>query len=108
MGSRIKEEKELEPDMEKDLADPVSPAGSTVADLSPTPTPWKTSSIQLWLLNKSLTVTTIHELHLAAQRGDLTSVKQILSDIDSQITGTIQALILMRRYDEGVIISHWE
>ncbi|KAF3527313.1 hypothetical protein DY000_02043588 [Brassica cretica] len=30
MGSRIKEEKELEPDMEKDLTDPVSPAGSTV------------------------------------------------------------------------------
>ncbi|KAG7576619.1 Ankyrin repeat [Arabidopsis thaliana x Arabidopsis arenosa] len=119
MGSRIEEEKELEPDMEKGFAtDPASPTGSTVADLSPTPTPRKTlvlsnsgkalmvsnSSKSLGLSNSGKRfdptgkkkyvkqVTGRHndtELHLAAQRGDLAAVKQILSDIDSQITGTI-------------------
>lgn len=29
------------------------------------------------------------ELHLAAQRGDLAAVKQILADIDSQMVGTL-------------------
>lgn len=105
--------------MEKGLAtDPASPTGSTVADLSPTPTPRKTlvlsnsgkalmvsnSSKSLGLSNSGKRfdptgkkkyvkqVTGRHndtELHLAAQRGDLAAVKQILSDIDSQITGTI-------------------
>lgn len=99
--------------------DPVSPTGSIVADLSsPTPTPRKTlvlsnsgkalmvsnSSKSLGLSNSGKRfdptgkkkyvkqVTGRHndtELHLAAQRGDLAAVKQILSDIDSQITGTI-------------------
>ncbi|KAI3913795.1 hypothetical protein MKW92_024191 [Papaver armeniacum] len=72
---------------------------------SPTPSPSSTASTPALVLSNSgkrfdqsfkkkyvKQVTGRHndtELHLAAQRGDLVAVKQILGDIDAQMTGTL-------------------
>eukprot|EP00262_Sarcandra_glabra_P014640 TRINITY_DN431_c0_g2_i1.p1 TRINITY_DN431_c0_g2~~TRINITY_DN431_c0_g2_i1.p1 ORF type:complete len:584 (+),score=83.75 TRINITY_DN431_c0_g2_i1:178-1929(+) len=76
-----------------------------IAEPSPSPSPSSTSTAPALVLSNSgkridqagkkkyvKQVTGRHndtELHLAAQRGDLTAVKQILDDIDAQMTGTL-------------------
>lgn len=76
-----------------------------LADPSPTPSPSSTSTAPALVLSNSgkridqagkkkyvKQVTGRHndtELHLAAQRGDLAAVQQILNDIDSQMVGTL-------------------
>ncbi|XP_010522595.1 PREDICTED: ankyrin repeat-containing protein ITN1 [Tarenaya hassleriana] len=104
-------------DLEKGQGSPMTSIVSTVADLSPTPTPRKTlvlsnSGKALLVSNSSKSlggsnsgkrldqsikkkyvkqVTGRHndtELHLAAKRGDVAAVRQILSDIDFQMMNT--------------------
>lgn len=98
-----------ERDIEKGLLTPPpppSPQGqSPRAEPSPSPSPSSGASAPALVLSNSgkridqagrkkyvKQVTGRHndtELHLAAQRGDLAAVKQILDDIDSQIVGTL-------------------
>ncbi|PKI74656.1 hypothetical protein CRG98_004983, partial [Punica granatum] len=90
-------------DLEKGLIMTPEPSQNSTADPSPTPSP---SSVPpaLVLSNSGKRidqagkkkyvkqVTGRHndtELHLAAQRGDLAAVRQILDDIDSQMVGTL-------------------
>lgn len=93
-----------ERDLEKGLTvTPEHGPGST-ADPSPTVSPSSAAAPALVLSNSSKRinqagkkkyvkqVTGRHndtELHLAAQRGDLTAVRKILIDIDSQMVGTL-------------------
>ncbi|KAL3521013.1 hypothetical protein ACH5RR_019162 [Cinchona calisaya] len=93
-------------DLEKGLITP-TPSQSPLAELSPSPSPSPSPSSAtapaLVLSNSGKRidqagkkkyvkqVTGRHndtELHLAAQRGDLAAVKQLLDDIDTQVTGT--------------------
>ena len=92
--------------METGLATPPTPASqNSLAEPSPSPSPSSTASAPALVLSNSgkridqagrkkyvKQVTGRHndtELHLAAQRGDLAGVKQILDDIDSQMVGTL-------------------
>ncbi|KAF4350683.1 hypothetical protein CsatB_009608 [Cannabis sativa] len=99
-------------DLESGLISPASVASSSAAAMSqnptaepsPSPSPSSTASAPALVLSNSgkridqagrkkyvKQVTGRHndtELHLAAQRGDLAAVKQILDDIDSQMVGT--------------------
>ncbi|KAK6933260.1 Ankyrin repeat [Dillenia turbinata] len=98
-----------ERDLEKGLISNVIPAPSsnpiTDQSPSPSPSPSSTATAPALVLSNSgkridqagkkkyvKQVTGRHndtELHLAAQRGDLVAVKQILNDIDSQMVGTL-------------------
>ncbi|KAL3523756.1 hypothetical protein ACH5RR_016590 [Cinchona calisaya] len=92
-------------DLEKGLISP-APSQNPIAELSPSPSPSPSSATApaLVLSNSGKRidqagkkkyvkqVTGRHndtELHLAAQRGDLAAVKQILDDIDTQMGGTL-------------------
>ncbi|XP_059666179.1 ankyrin repeat-containing protein ITN1 [Cornus florida] len=92
-----------ERDLEKGLMTP-SQSQNPLAEPSPTPSPSSATAPALVLSNSGKRmdqagkkkyvkqVTGRHndtELHLAAQRGDLAAVKQILDDIDSQMVGTL-------------------
>ncbi|XP_054786104.1 ankyrin repeat-containing protein ITN1 [Prosopis cineraria] len=81
----------------------MSSTPNPLSEISPSPSPSSTTAPALVLSNSGKRidqagkkkyvkqVTGRHndtELHLAAQRGDLAAVKQILGDIDSQIMGT--------------------
>ena len=102
-----------ERDLEAGLVSPASAASSSagggasqnsLAEPSPSPSPSSTASAPALVLSNSgkridqagrkkyvKQVTGRHndtELHLAAQRGDLAAVKQILDDIDNQMVGT--------------------
>lgn len=89
-------------DLEKGLISPTS-SQNPQADLSPSPSPSSATAPALVLSNSGKRidqagrkkyvkqVTGRHndtELHLAAQRGDLAAVKQILDVIDTQMAGT--------------------
>ncbi|XP_019192315.1 PREDICTED: ankyrin repeat-containing protein ITN1-like [Ipomoea nil] len=91
---------EGEIEIEKDLGSPTNPLGEP----SPTPSPSSATAPALVLSNSGKRidqagkkkyvkqVTGRHndtELHLAAQKGDLVAVKQILDGIDSQMVGTL-------------------
>lgn len=81
------------------------PNQNVISEPSPAPSPSATATAPALVLSNSgkridqagkkkyvKQVTGRHndtELHLAAQRGDLASVKQILDDIDSQMVGTL-------------------
>ncbi|KAK6929275.1 PGG domain [Dillenia turbinata] len=102
---------EGERDLEKGLISNIAPSASSnpITDQSPSPSPSpspsSTASAPALVLSNSgkridqagkkkyvKQVTGRHndtELHLAAQRGDLVAVKQILNDIDSQMVGTL-------------------
>ncbi|KAI3966285.1 hypothetical protein MKX01_027453 [Papaver californicum] len=83
----------------------LSRLSSITIQTSPTPSPSSTASTPALVLSNSgkrfdqsfkkkyvKQVTGRHndtELHLAAQRGDLVAVQQILGDIDAQMTGTL-------------------
>uniref|UniRef100_A0A2P2JKD0 Ankyrin repeat-containing protein At3g12360 n=1 Tax=Rhizophora mucronata TaxID=61149 RepID=A0A2P2JKD0_RHIMU len=102
MASRIGEVGER--DLEKGLMTPQQ-SHNPLAEASPTPSPSSASTAPALVLSNSgkridqagkkkyvKQVTGRHndtELHLAAQRGDLAAVKQILNDIDSQMVGTL-------------------
>lgn len=101
MASSINEG--MDRDMEKGLMTPPS-SQNPLAEPSPSPSPSSATAPALVLSNSGKRidqagkkkyvkqVTGRHndtELHLAAQRGDLVAVKQILDDIDSQIVGTL-------------------
>lgn len=97
-----------ERDIEKGLLTPQPPSPQSqnlqAEPPSPSPSPSSTASAPALVLSNSgkridqagrkkyvKQVTGRHndtELHLAAQRGDLAAVKQILHDIDSQVAGT--------------------
>lgn len=92
-----------ERDVEKGLITP-TPSHNPLAEPSPTPSPSSATAPALVLSNSGKRidqagkkkyvkqVTGRHndtELHLAAQKGDLAAVKQILNDIDSQMVGTL-------------------
>ncbi|KAM3268416.1 ankyrin repeat-containing protein ITN1 isoform X1 [Capsicum chacoense] len=94
---------EGERDVEKGLITP-TPSHNPLAEPSPTPSPSSATAPALVLSNSGKRidqagkkkyvkqVTGRHndtELHLAAQKGDLVAVKQILNDIDSQMVGTL-------------------
>ncbi|KAJ8759861.1 hypothetical protein K2173_009962 [Erythroxylum novogranatense] len=104
-----------ERDLEKGLTQPQlnhNPLG----ELSPAPSPSSTSTAPALVLSNSgkridqagrkkyvKQVTGRHndtELHLAAQRGDLAAVKQILDDIDSQMVGTLSGVDLDKEVAE--------
>ncbi|CAN1257772.1 Ankyrin repeat-containing protein ITN1 [Linum perenne] len=103
MSSHVAEGDDI--DMEKGLLTPKSSQNSLAAELSPAPSPSSTSTAPALVLSNSgkrmdqagkkkyvKQVTGRHndtELHLAAQRGDLAAVKQILDDIDTQMFGTL-------------------
>ncbi|XP_010101516.2 ankyrin repeat-containing protein ITN1 [Morus notabilis] len=92
-----------ERDLEAALVSPTTP--NSLAEPSPSPSPSSTASAPALVLSNSgkridqagrkkyvKQVTGRHndtELHLAAQRGDLAAVKQILDDIDSQMVGSL-------------------
>lgn len=92
-----------ERDLEAGLVSPTTP--NSLAEPSPSPSPSSTASAPALVLSNSgkridqagrkkyvKQVTGRHndtELHLAAQRGDLAAVKQILDDIDSQMVGSL-------------------
>lgn len=94
----------MERDLEKGLVTP-APNQNPLAEPSPSPSPSSTASAPALVLSSSSKridqagkkkyvkqVTGRHndtELHLAAQRGDLVAVKQILDDIHSQIGDTM-------------------
>lgn len=102
MASPIEEGAER--DLEKGLVS-VEPSRIATAEPSPSPSPSSTSAGPALVLSNSgkridqagkkkyvKQVTGRHndtELHLAAQRGDLAAVKQILEDINSQMVGTL-------------------
>ncbi|KAK3409038.1 hypothetical protein EUGRSUZ_J01156 [Eucalyptus grandis] len=102
MASPIEEGTER--DLEKGLVS-VEPSRIATAEPSPSPSPSSTSAGPALVLSNSgkridqagkkkyvKQVTGRHndtELHLAAQRGDLAAVKQILEDINSQMVGTL-------------------
>ncbi|XP_022990290.1 ankyrin repeat-containing protein ITN1-like [Cucurbita maxima] len=91
-------------DLEKGMLS-LSSNRNPLAELSPTPSPSSTATAPALVLSNSgkridqagkkkyvKQVTGRHndtELHLAAQRGDLAAVKQILDDIDSQMVKTL-------------------
>lgn len=92
-----------ERDVEKGLITP-TPSQNPLAEPSPTPSPSSATAPALVLSNSGKRidqagkkkyvkqVTGRHndtELHLAAQKGDLAAVKQILNDIDTQMVGTL-------------------
>uniref|UniRef100_A0A5B7C7T0 Uncharacterized protein n=1 Tax=Davidia involucrata TaxID=16924 RepID=A0A5B7C7T0_DAVIN len=92
-----------ERDLEEGLMTP-TPNQNPLAEPSPSPSPSSATAPALVLSNSGKRidqagkkkyvkqVTGRHndtELHLAAQRGDLAAVKQILDDIDSQMVGTL-------------------
>ncbi|KAH0670300.1 hypothetical protein KY290_025732 [Solanum tuberosum] len=94
---------EGERDVEKGLITP-TPSRNPLAEPSPTPSPSSATAPALVLSNSGKRidqagkkkyvkqVTGRHndtELHLAAQKGDLAAVKQILNDIDTQMVGTL-------------------
>ncbi|KAL5569170.1 hypothetical protein UlMin_025745 [Ulmus minor] len=97
-----------ERDLERGSMTPTSASQSQnpLADPSPSPSPSSNSSAPALVLSNSgkridqagrkkyvKQVTGRHndtELHLAAQRGDLAAVKQILDDIDSQMVGSLK------------------
>ncbi|KAF8397564.1 hypothetical protein HHK36_016484 [Tetracentron sinense] len=99
MAPRIEEGGER--DLEKGLSPSLNP--NPLNDPSPSPSPSSTApALVLSNSGKRIDqagkkkyvkqVTGRHndtELHLAAQRGDLTAVKQILDDIDAQMVGTL-------------------
>ncbi|XP_061372234.1 ankyrin repeat-containing protein ITN1 [Gastrolobium bilobum] len=83
---------------------PMTPTQNPLSEISPSPSPSSATAPALVLSNSGKRidqagkkkyvkqVTGRHndtELHLAAQRGDVGAVKQILVDIDSQIMGTL-------------------
>ncbi|KAF7148617.1 hypothetical protein RHSIM_Rhsim03G0128000 [Rhododendron simsii] len=92
-------------DLEKGLmTPPPNQNRNSIVDPSPSPSPSSSTAPALVLSNSGKRidqagkkkyvkqVTGRHndtELHLAAQRGDLAAVKQILGDIDSQMVGTL-------------------
>lgn len=97
-----------EGDLEKGLMTPTkhnqNPNTNPLGEPSPSPSPSSATAPALVLSNSGKRmdqagkkkyvkqVTGRHndtELHLAAQRGDLAAVKQILDDIDSQMVGTL-------------------
>ncbi|GAV77266.1 Ank_2 domain-containing protein/Ank_3 domain-containing protein/Ank_4 domain-containing protein/PGG domain-containing protein [Cephalotus follicularis] len=94
-----------ERDIEKGLIMTLQSSSQNPLTLSSTPSPSSTTTAPALVLSNSgkridqagkkkyvKQVTGRHndtELHLAAQRGDLTAVKQILDDIDSQMVGTL-------------------
>ncbi|XP_043702670.1 ankyrin repeat-containing protein ITN1-like [Telopea speciosissima] len=96
---------EIEEGGERDLEKGMSPSPSAEPLPSPSPLPTAASSAPALVLSNSgkrmdqagkkkyvKQVTGRHndtELHLAAQRGDLMAVKQILADIDAQMVGTM-------------------
>ncbi|XP_057981788.1 ankyrin repeat-containing protein ITN1 [Malania oleifera] len=105
MASLI-EEQRADWDLEKGgLTTPPPPSQNPVLEPSPSPSPSSTATPPALVLSNSgkridqagrkkyvKQVTGRHndtELHLAAQRGDLAAVKQILGDINSQIEGTL-------------------
>ena len=91
-------------DLEKGILS-LSSNRNPLGELSPTPSPSSTATAPALVLSNSgkridqagkkkyvKQVTGRHndtELHLAAQRGDLAAVKQILDDIDSQMVKTL-------------------
>lgn len=93
-----------ERDLEKGLAS-VETSKIATAEPSPSPSPSSASTAPALVLSNSgkridqagkkkyvKQVTGRHndtELHLAAQRGDLAAVKQVLDDINSQMVGTL-------------------
>ncbi|KAF8396685.1 hypothetical protein HHK36_018310 [Tetracentron sinense] len=95
----------IEEGCDRDLEKGLSPKPNHLNDPSPSPSPSSTASAPALVLSNSgkridqagkkkyvKQVTGRHndtELHLAAQRGDLTAVKQILDDIDAQMVGTL-------------------
>ncbi|KAJ4979225.1 hypothetical protein NE237_010005 [Protea cynaroides] len=98
MGLEIEEGREM--DLEKGL----SPRPSSEPLPSPSPSPTSASAPALVLSNSGKRIDQAGkkkyvkqvtgrlndtELHLAAQRGDLMAVKQILADIDAQMVGTL-------------------
>ncbi|OVA03559.1 Ankyrin repeat [Macleaya cordata] len=101
MGSEI--QNEVDESSEKGLNP--NPNMNPLAEPSPTPSPSATATAPALVLSNSgkridqagkkkyvKQVTGRHndtELHLAAQRGDLAAVKQILHDIDAQMVGTL-------------------
>lgn len=94
-----------ERDLEKGrMTPPPNQNPNAIVDPSPSPSPSSSTAPALVLSNSGKRidqagkkkyvkqVTGRHndtELHLAAQRGDLAAVKQILGDIDSQMVGTL-------------------
>ncbi|XP_034704486.1 ankyrin repeat-containing protein ITN1 isoform X2 [Vitis riparia] len=104
MASPVTVKEEMERDLEKGLVTP-APNQNPLAEPSPSPSPSSTASAPALVLSSSSKridqagkkkyvkqVTGRHndtELHLAAQRGDLAAVKQILDDIHSQIGDTM-------------------
>ncbi|KAI4351152.1 hypothetical protein L6164_005535 [Bauhinia variegata] len=114
MGSQFNEGSQMDIEKGNSLAE-ISPSpspsssttsgrGNPLAEISPSPSPSSATAPALVLSNSGKRidqagkkkyvkqVTGRHndtELHLAAQRGDLAAVKQILNDIDSQIMGTL-------------------
>lgn len=102
MSSMMASIMEGDRDIEKGLISPTS-SQNPLADLSPSPSPSSATAPALVLSNSGKRidqagrkkyvkqVTGRHndtELHLAAQRGDLAAVKQILDVIDTQMAGT--------------------
>ncbi|KAK1409511.1 hypothetical protein QVD17_36037 [Tagetes erecta] len=98
----------MDEDLEKGLMTPTkhnqNPNANALGEPSPSPSPSSATAPALVLSNSGKRmdqagkkkyvkqVTGKHndtELHLAAQRGDLAAVKQILDDIDSQMVGTL-------------------
>jgi len=90
---------------EKDPPSPIPATGfqNPLSEISPSPSPSSTTAPALVLSNSGKRidqagkkyvkqVTGRHndtELHLAAQRGDVGAVRQILLDVDSQVMGTL-------------------